>query len=280
LKKTRPLWPPQRGVGLREPNLSKRNPCVTLLICLRFVLHPLSRTRFISNANPACSCVYICKFQFHPIHPPSRRLSALYEGKETSAGPRAAPPATLLQGSSTSLPATFAHSYTHICTAGPSPCIYKRGCPGPSQGTRKRLTQTAHFKAKPSPAKLVTPTTSTPVQDNISLIPLSCFILHPSIWAGTRSVKFTSRLRVLAGPKRRQLYKMSTNLLYISPMHQIITSIVINNILKLQPRNMSRRFIMYQQEIQATPCYFPREEGILQMLCRLKCSISIQDTIQ
>jgi hypothetical protein len=30
---------------------------------------------FISNANPACSCVYICKFQFRPIHPPSRRLS-------------------------------------------------------------------------------------------------------------------------------------------------------------------------------------------------------------
>jgi hypothetical protein len=43
---------------------------------LRFVLHPLSRTRFfITNANPACSCVYICKFQFRPIHPPSRRLS-------------------------------------------------------------------------------------------------------------------------------------------------------------------------------------------------------------
>jgi hypothetical protein len=31
---------------------------------------------YISNANPACSCVYICKFQFRPIHPPSRRLSA------------------------------------------------------------------------------------------------------------------------------------------------------------------------------------------------------------
>jgi hypothetical protein len=30
---------------------------------------------FISNAKPACSCVYICKFQFRPIHPPSRRLS-------------------------------------------------------------------------------------------------------------------------------------------------------------------------------------------------------------
>jgi hypothetical protein len=25
---------------------------------------------YISNANPACSCVYICKFQFRPIHPP------------------------------------------------------------------------------------------------------------------------------------------------------------------------------------------------------------------
>jgi hypothetical protein len=42
-----------------------------LLIRLGFVLHPLSRTRFfITNANPACSCVYICKFQFRPIHPP------------------------------------------------------------------------------------------------------------------------------------------------------------------------------------------------------------------
>jgi hypothetical protein len=34
LKKTRPLWPSQRGVGLREPNLGKTNPRVTLLICL------------------------------------------------------------------------------------------------------------------------------------------------------------------------------------------------------------------------------------------------------
>jgi hypothetical protein len=31
LKETRPLWPPQRGVGLREPNLGKTNPRVTLL---------------------------------------------------------------------------------------------------------------------------------------------------------------------------------------------------------------------------------------------------------
>jgi hypothetical protein len=30
LKEIRPLWPPQRGVGLREPNLGKTNPRVSL----------------------------------------------------------------------------------------------------------------------------------------------------------------------------------------------------------------------------------------------------------
>jgi hypothetical protein len=54
-------------------------------------------------------------------------------------------------------------------------------------------------------ATLVTPNTSTPVRDNISLISLLCSILHQPIWAGTRSNKFTGRLTVLAGPKRRQL---------------------------------------------------------------------------
>jgi hypothetical protein len=44
-----------------------------------------------------------------------------------------------------------------------------------------------------SPATLVTPTTSTPVQDNISLISLLCSILHQPIWARTRSDKFTIR---------------------------------------------------------------------------------------
>jgi hypothetical protein len=47
-----------------------------LLIRLRFVLRPLLRTRsLLLTLTPACSCVYICKFQFRPIHPPSRRLS-------------------------------------------------------------------------------------------------------------------------------------------------------------------------------------------------------------
>jgi hypothetical protein len=54
-------------------------------------------------------------------------------------------------------------------------------------------------------ATLVTPTTSTPVRDNISFISLLCSILHQPIWAGARNNKFTGRLTVLAGPKRRQL---------------------------------------------------------------------------
>jgi hypothetical protein len=100
LKETRPLWPPQRGVGLQEPNLGKTNPRVTLFICLRFVLHPLSRTRFfITNANPACSCVYICKFQFRPIHPPPlgdyhrpcRRLPLLKSSSSQSESDRSLP---------------------------------------------------------------------------------------------------------------------------------------------------------------------------------------------
>jgi hypothetical protein len=56
-------------------------------------------------------------------------------------------------------------------------------------------------------ATLVTPTTSTPVQDNISFIPSRlCSILHQPIWTGARSDKFTSRLTVLAGSKHRQKY--------------------------------------------------------------------------
>jgi hypothetical protein len=54
-------------------------------------------------------------------------------------------------------------------------------------------------------AALVTPTTSTLVQDNTSLIPPLCFISHQPIWVGTRSDKFTGRSRDPLGPKRRQL---------------------------------------------------------------------------
>jgi hypothetical protein len=43
------------------------------------------------------------------------------------------------------------------------------------------------------------------VRDNISHISPLCSILHQPIWEGTRNNKFTGRLTVPAGPKRRQL---------------------------------------------------------------------------
>jgi hypothetical protein len=51
---------------------------------------------------------------------------------------------------------------------------FLREAGGEGEKTQRRLTQTTHLKGEPSPslsrATLVTPTTSTPVQDNISLI--------------------------------------------------------------------------------------------------------------
>jgi hypothetical protein len=109
----------------------------------------------------------------------------------------AAPPAALLQGSSTSPTATLArtqgsgtspsatltHSYTPIVQLGHILVSIKGDVHGKGEGgaeagrvgeTQRRLTQTAHLRARPSLslflATLVTPTTSTPVQDNISLI--------------------------------------------------------------------------------------------------------------
>ena len=40
------IYHPQRGVGLQEPNLGKTNHRGSLFIRSRFVLRPLSRTRF------------------------------------------------------------------------------------------------------------------------------------------------------------------------------------------------------------------------------------------
>jgi hypothetical protein len=56
LKKTRPLWPPQRGVGLQEPNLGKTNSRVTLFYSLAICFASSLGLDYISNANPACSC--------------------------------------------------------------------------------------------------------------------------------------------------------------------------------------------------------------------------------
>jgi hypothetical protein len=41
---------------------------------------------FISNANPAYSCVYICKFQFRPIHPPLGDFQLVWGRTDETAG--------------------------------------------------------------------------------------------------------------------------------------------------------------------------------------------------
>jgi hypothetical protein len=66
-------------------------------------------------------------------------------------------PAALLQGSNTSLPATLAHSYTPIVQLDHLLVSIKGDVQGlPEVGrvgeTQRRLTQTAHLKAEPSPS--------------------------------------------------------------------------------------------------------------------------------
>jgi hypothetical protein len=70
LKETRPLWPPQRGVGLREPNLGKTNPRVTLFICLRFVLRPLSDSLLFLTLTRLVVVFIFVNFSFALFTPP------------------------------------------------------------------------------------------------------------------------------------------------------------------------------------------------------------------
>jgi hypothetical protein len=74
LKETRSLWPPQRGVGLQEPNLGKTNPCVSLLIRLRFVLRPLSDSHLFITLTRLIVVIKFVNFRF-TLFNPSRRLS-------------------------------------------------------------------------------------------------------------------------------------------------------------------------------------------------------------
>jgi hypothetical protein len=74
----------------------------------------------------------------------------------------------------------------------------------------RTLSLSCSLSRSRSLATLVTPTTSTLVQDNTSLIPPLCSISHQPIWTGTRNDKFTSRSRDPPGPKCRQIVSFST----------------------------------------------------------------------
>jgi hypothetical protein len=125
-------------------------------------------------------------------------------------------PAALLQGSNTSPPATLAHSYTPIVQLDHLLVSIKGDVQGlPKRGSQSgRDAEEANSDTSPqgrtlslslSLATLVTPTTSTPVQDNISLILPLVFHLASTHLGRDTQRQITSRLRVLAGPKRRQL---------------------------------------------------------------------------
>jgi hypothetical protein len=82
LKETWSLWPPQRGVGLREPNLGKTNLRVTLFIRLRFVLHPLADSFIFLTLTRLVVVIIFENFSFALFTPPpSRRLSLLFSNK-------------------------------------------------------------------------------------------------------------------------------------------------------------------------------------------------------
>jgi hypothetical protein len=76
LKETRPLWPPQRGVGLREPNLGKTNPRVTLLFAWDLFC-ALSRglVSLLLTLTRLVVVIIFVNFSFALFTPPSRRLS-------------------------------------------------------------------------------------------------------------------------------------------------------------------------------------------------------------
>jgi hypothetical protein len=65
------LWPPQRGVGLREPNLGKTNPCVTLHYLLAICFAPSLADLFIFLTLTRLVVVFIfVNFSFALFTPP------------------------------------------------------------------------------------------------------------------------------------------------------------------------------------------------------------------
>jgi hypothetical protein len=78
------------------------------------------------------------------------------------------------------------------------------------------------------------------MRDNISLISLLCSILHQPIWVGTRNNKFTGRLTVLAGPKRRQLAR------------QVGTRFVLTNTFPLSSRWVASGSLFIQGRCSAS----------------------------
>jgi hypothetical protein len=71
LKETRPLWPPQRGVGLRKLNLGKTNSRVSLHYSLAICFAPSLADSFLSLTLTRLVVVFIFEnFSFALFTPP------------------------------------------------------------------------------------------------------------------------------------------------------------------------------------------------------------------
>jgi hypothetical protein len=81
------LWPPQRGVGLREPNLGKTNPRVSLAYSLAICFVPSLADSILFLTLTRLVVVFIfVNFSFALFTPPSRRLSDAQDGRSTAGG--------------------------------------------------------------------------------------------------------------------------------------------------------------------------------------------------
>jgi hypothetical protein len=74
------LWPPQRGVGLREPNLGKTNPCVSLHYSLAICFAPSLADSIIFLTLTRLVVVIIFEnFSFALFTPPLGDFQNLWE---------------------------------------------------------------------------------------------------------------------------------------------------------------------------------------------------------
>jgi hypothetical protein len=66
------VWPPQRGVGLREPNLGKTNPCVSLHYSLAICFAPslVDSIIFLTLTRLVVVIIFFENFSFALFTPP------------------------------------------------------------------------------------------------------------------------------------------------------------------------------------------------------------------
>jgi hypothetical protein len=166
LKETRPLWPPQRGVGLREPNLGKTNPRVSLHYLLAICFAPSLADSFILLTLTRLVVVFIfVNFSFALFTPPLGDYQRVRMREGLRGGPHGArrrggkggcrlatasaatgPDRAVRTEQAVSCRATCLASgpgttcSTGLCQPGPIPYVPGRARTGPKNGPQAGLT--------------------------------------------------------------------------------------------------------------------------------------------